>query len=151
MGKAQYPRVKASQGFYCSGFIHPTNKQRNPNKCYYSSFINKTNKQTKDRLCLCPCVITPRGFTSLQTQEYSFPGFIPTNKQTNRQTNMCQYFFKGLAATHLLEVTEIRVLVSHNLSLFTLSFKNTSNDLQSVDEAQAYKHTRFCIQSIQAS
>jgi len=29
LGKAQYPRVKASQGFYCSGFIHPTNKQTN--------------------------------------------------------------------------------------------------------------------------
>jgi len=32
-------------------------------------------------------VITPRGFTSLPTQkaEYSFPGFIPTHKQTNKQ------------------------------------------------------------------
>ena len=38
-------------------------------------------------LCRCPCVITPRGFTSLPTQEveYSFLGFIPTNKQTNKQ------------------------------------------------------------------
>jgi len=34
---------------------------------------------------LCPCVITPRGFTSLLTQEaeYSMSGFISTNKQTN--------------------------------------------------------------------
>jgi len=38
-------------------------------------------------LCLCPCVITPRGFTSLQTQkaECSFSGCIPTNKQINKQ------------------------------------------------------------------
>jgi len=37
--------------------------------------------------CLYPCVITPRGFTSLPTQEvkYSFSGFVPTNKQTNKQ------------------------------------------------------------------
>jgi len=30
-------------------------------------------------------VITPRGFTSLPTQEveYGFSGFIPTNNQTN--------------------------------------------------------------------
>jgi len=41
-------------------------------------------------LCLCPCVITPRGFTSLPTQEaeYSFSGFIPTNKQTNKKTGV---------------------------------------------------------------
>jgi len=35
-------------------------------------------------------VITPRGFTSLPIQEaeYCFPGFIPTNKQTNKlETN----------------------------------------------------------------
>jgi len=40
-------------------------------------------------LCLCPCVITPRRFTSLPTQEveYSFPSFIPTNKQINKQTS----------------------------------------------------------------
>jgi len=44
-------------------------------------------------LCLCPCVITPRGFTSLPTQEtaYSFTGFIPKNKlkqtNSNKQTN----------------------------------------------------------------
>jgi len=33
-----------------------------------------------------PYVIAPRGFTSLPTQEaeYSFSGFIPTNKQTNK-------------------------------------------------------------------
>jgi len=33
-------------------------------------------------------VIIPRGFTSLQTkeEEYSFSGFIPTNKQTNYAT-----------------------------------------------------------------
>jgi len=32
-------------------------------------------------------VITPRGFTSLPTQEaeYSFSGFVPTNKQVNKQ------------------------------------------------------------------
>jgi len=38
-------------------------------------------------LCLCPCVITPRGCFSLPTQEaeYSFSGFIPTNKQTNKK------------------------------------------------------------------
>ena len=29
LDEAQYPRVKASRGFYCSGFIHPTNKQTN--------------------------------------------------------------------------------------------------------------------------
>ena len=40
LGKAQSPRVKASQGFCYSGFIHPTNKQtkRDRNK--------QTNKQT---------------------------------------------------------------------------------------------------------
>jgi len=39
-------------------------------------------------LCLCPCVIAPRGCTSLPTQEaeYSFSGCIPTNKQTNKQS-----------------------------------------------------------------
>ena len=38
-------------------------------------------------LFLCPCVITPRGFTSLRTQEaeYSFSGFNPTKQ--NNQTN----------------------------------------------------------------
>jgi len=39
-------------------------------------------------------VITPRGFTSLPTQEaeYIFSGFIPTNKQTNKQhTHGCKY------------------------------------------------------------
>ena len=38
-------------------------------------------------LCLCQCVIASRRFTSLPTQEAgnSFPGFIPTNKQTNKQ------------------------------------------------------------------
>ena len=30
LGKAQYPRVKASQGVYYSGFINQTNKQTNP-------------------------------------------------------------------------------------------------------------------------
>ena len=37
-------------------------------------------------LCLCPCMITPRGFTSLPTQEaeYSFSGFKPTIKQKNK-------------------------------------------------------------------
>jgi len=37
-------------------------------------------------LYLCPCVTIPRGFTSVPTQEeeYNFPGFIPTNKQTNK-------------------------------------------------------------------
>jgi len=37
-------------------------------------------------LCLCPCVITSRGFTSLPPQEaeYAFSRFIPTNKQTNK-------------------------------------------------------------------
>jgi len=41
-------------------------------------------------LCLCPCVTTPRGFTALPTQdvEYSCSGFIPTNKQTNKQINI---------------------------------------------------------------
>jgi len=41
----------------------------------------------KQKKRLCPCVITPRGFTSLPTQEakYSFSGLIPTNKQTNKQ------------------------------------------------------------------
>jgi len=36
--------------------------------------------------CLCLCVTSPRGFTSLPTQEaeYSLSGFIPTNKQTNK-------------------------------------------------------------------
>jgi len=59
------------------------------------------------KLCLCPCAITPRGFTSLQEKEleYGFSGFIPTNKKTNKAYN-------------------------------------ASDDLQSVDEAQAYKHTR---------
>ena len=86
-----------------SGFI-PTTKQTNKQLpfgclCYAHG------------LCLCPCVITPRGFTSLplgggvwvfgvdsnkqtikqtntrlQTQqaEYSVSGFIPTHKQTNK-------------------------------------------------------------------
>ena len=40
-------------------------------------------------LCLCPFVTTPRGFTSLPTQEvgYSFLGYIATNKQTNKRCN----------------------------------------------------------------
>jgi len=44
------------------------------------------------------CVITPRGFTSLTTQEaeYSFSGFIPTNKQTNKQT-VCRWRRSALA------------------------------------------------------
>jgi len=44
-------------------------------------------------LCLCPCGITPREFTSLPTQEaeYSFSGFIPINKQTNKQQRFSQY------------------------------------------------------------
>jgi len=39
-------------------------------------------------LCLCPYAITPRGFTSPPTQEavYSFSGFIPTNKHTDKGT-----------------------------------------------------------------
>jgi len=42
-------------------------------------------------LCHCPCVITPRGFTSLPSQEaeYSLLGF---NKQTNKQTNITKHF-----------------------------------------------------------
>ena len=32
LGKAHYPRVEASQGFYCSGFIQPTNIQTNDQK-----------------------------------------------------------------------------------------------------------------------
>ena len=84
LGEAQDPRVEASQGFYCSGFINKTNKQ-----------TNKTNKQTGLRkssdtsqpvnlyhvshwltsmwsvllslshardLCLSPCAIIPRGY-----------------------------------------------------------------------------------------
>ena len=43
-------------------------------------------------MCLSPCVITPRGFTSLQKKEaeYSFSGFITTNKQTNKQVEASQ-------------------------------------------------------------
>ena len=37
-------------------------------------------------LCLCPRVITPRGFTSKQEAEYSFSGLILKNKQTTKQT-----------------------------------------------------------------
>jgi len=43
-------------------------------------------------LCLCVwCVTAPRGFTSFPTQEveYCFWGFIPTNKQTNKQYVVC--------------------------------------------------------------
>jgi len=38
------------------------------------------------RVCLCPSVITPRGFTSLSKQEaeYIFSWFGPTNKKTNK-------------------------------------------------------------------
>jgi len=35
------------------------------------------------RVCLCPCVITPRGFTSLTEQEAEYR-FGPTNKKTNK-------------------------------------------------------------------
>jgi len=47
-------------------------------------------------VCLCPRVITPRGFTSLPTQEaeYSFSCFIPTNKHT-KQTNAVRSFLEG--------------------------------------------------------
>ena len=42
LSEAQYPRVKASQGFYCSGFIHPTNKQTrfliDPHKILWSTW-----------------------------------------------------------------------------------------------------------------
>ena len=41
LGKAQSPRVKASQGFYCSGFINQTNKQNQTNP-----HVKVTNKQT---------------------------------------------------------------------------------------------------------
>jgi len=51
----------------------PKNKKKS--LCWYSR-----------GLCLCPCMITPRGFTSLPTleAEYSFPGFKPTIKRTNK-------------------------------------------------------------------
>jgi len=61
----------------------------------------------KKKLRLFPCVITPRGFASLPTQEanseYSFPGFIPTNKWKkkiegwrNRTPDATNFSFTGL-------------------------------------------------------
>ena len=49
-------------------------------------------------LCQCPCVINPREFTSLPTHEakYSFSGFIPTNKQTNKQMRSRDWGRKSL-------------------------------------------------------
>ena len=41
LGKAQYPRVKTSQGFYCSGFINPTNKQTS--RAWLSSISTSEN------------------------------------------------------------------------------------------------------------
>ena len=52
--KAQSPRVKASQGFYYSGFIQP-NKQTNKHEWKRSRgftvgvLFNKTNKQTNEQ------------------------------------------------------------------------------------------------------
>jgi len=61
-------------------------------------------------LYFCPCVITPRGFTSLPTQEaeYSFSGLFQqtnkqtnkSNKQTNKQTNKRSYRTSGCAFRH---------------------------------------------------
>jgi len=41
--------------------------------------------------CLSPCAIMPRGFTSLQKKEaeYSFSGFIPTNKTKQNKKPSC--------------------------------------------------------------
>jgi len=51
-------------------------------------------------LCLCPCVITPRGFTSLPTQEeYSFSGFY-SNKQTESARRL-----KPLLVSFKIDVT----------------------------------------------
>ena len=44
LGKAQSPRVKTSQGFYCSGLIQPnkqTNKQTNISCMLVCLFINQ--------------------------------------------------------------------------------------------------------------
>jgi len=51
-------------------------------------------------LCLCPCVITPRGVTSLPTQEaeYSFSGFIPT---TNKQITLVEMSTPGIEHSSL--------------------------------------------------
>jgi len=47
-------------------------------------------------------VITPRGFTSLQTKEaeYSFSSFIPTNKQTNKLSEEVEYNFSTFIPTN---------------------------------------------------
>jgi len=55
-------------------------------------------------LCLCPFVTTPRGVTSLSTQEAEniFSGFITTNKQTKKQESEEPLWVQGfLVSTYL--------------------------------------------------
>ena len=75
--------------------------------------------------CLCPCVITPRGFTSLPTQEpqYCFSGLIPTNKQTNKQTDE-RTFSQGRFCSSIDLVCKVEqcALENSSVSLHRLSF-----------------------------
>jgi len=60
-------------------------------------------------------VITPRGFTSLPTQEtaYSFPGFIPTNKQTKGSTDV----FKNSNINHGFIAQEVKIAIDAHSEL----------------------------------
>ena len=68
--------------------------------------------------CLCPCVITPRGFTSLPTQEAecNFSGLIPTNKQNKKKVNGrrrgCWAYAAEWPGFSIVEVLFIHILCS---------------------------------------
>jgi len=72
--------------------------------------------------CLCPCVITPRGFTSLPTQE----GLIPTNKQNNKQSagdggrRGCWAYAAERPGFSIVEVLFIHILCSRQKMLAVL-------------------------------
>jgi len=68
-------------------------------------------------VCLCPCVTTPRGFTSLA--EYSFSGFIPTNKQTNKKT--CKWVSRRHISSHETNKTAAGVPSSQALPGFLIT------------------------------